>query len=90
MHRRIAIDWALSSMMPKAVPDAPLGLRAMQWYADADVETVATTVSPTRVATKKLFIIALHDLSTSLSAQRRYRLHSKVERIIYQEHRGKL
>jgi hypothetical protein len=28
MHRRIEIDWALSSMTPKAVPAAPLGLLA--------------------------------------------------------------
>jgi hypothetical protein len=32
MQRRIEIDCALSSMMPKAVPDAPLGARARQWY----------------------------------------------------------
>jgi hypothetical protein len=36
MQRRIEIDCALSSMMPKAAPDAPLGARARQWYADID------------------------------------------------------
>jgi hypothetical protein len=30
MHRRNEIHWALSSMMPKAVPVAPFGLRARQ------------------------------------------------------------
>ena len=47
MHRRIEIDWALSNMTPKAVPDAPLGARARQWYADADVDTAAAIVAPT-------------------------------------------
>jgi hypothetical protein len=44
MHRRIEIDCALSNMTPKAVPDAPLGARARQWYADADVDTAAAIV----------------------------------------------
>jgi hypothetical protein len=38
MHRRNEIDWALPSMTPKAVADTPLGLRARQCQADADVE----------------------------------------------------
>ena len=59
MHRRIEIDWALSSMTPKAVPDAPLGARARQWYADADVDTAAAIVAPTNIATRKRLMIAL-------------------------------
>jgi hypothetical protein len=31
---RIEIDWALSSMMPKAVPAAPLGVLARQCHAE--------------------------------------------------------
>ena len=62
MHRRIEIDCALSSMTPKAVPDAPLGALARQWYADADVETAAAIVAPTNAATKKRLMIALPDV----------------------------
>ena len=52
-HRRgvctgASSDWALSSMMPKAVPDAPLGARARQWYADADVDTAAADCCPNK------------------------------------------
>jgi hypothetical protein len=59
MHRRSEIDWALSSMMPKAVPDAPLGALARQWYADADVETAVAIATPTNAATKKRLIDCL-------------------------------
>ena len=59
MQRRIAIDCALSSMTPKAVPDAPLGALARQWYADADVDTAAVIVAPTNIATRKRLIIDL-------------------------------
>ena len=62
MHRRIEIDCALSSMTPKAVPDAPLGALARQWYADADVETAVAIVAPTNAATKKRLMIALPDV----------------------------
>jgi hypothetical protein len=62
MHRRSEIDWAVSSMMPKAVPVAPFGLRAKQWYADADVETAAAIADPTNIATRKRLMIALPDL----------------------------
>jgi hypothetical protein len=58
MHRRIEIDCALSKMTPKAVPDAPLGARARQWYADADVDTAAAIVAPTNIATRKRLMIA--------------------------------
>jgi hypothetical protein len=58
MHRRNEIDWALSSMTPKAVADTPLGLRARQWYADADVETAAASAAPTNIATRKRLMIA--------------------------------
>jgi hypothetical protein len=51
MHRRIEIDWALSSMTPKAVPVAPLGLLARQCHADADVEAAAI-VAPTNIAVR--------------------------------------
>ena len=43
-------------MMPKAVPDAPLGELARQWYADADVETAVAIATPTNAATKKRLI----------------------------------
>jgi hypothetical protein len=49
----IEIDWALSNMTPKAVPVAPLGLLARQCHADADVDTAATIVAPTNIATRK-------------------------------------
>jgi hypothetical protein len=62
MHRRSEIDWALSSMTPKAVPAAPLGLRARQCHADADVDTAAAIVAPTNAATKKRLMIALPDV----------------------------
>jgi len=58
MHRRIEIDCALSKMTPKAVPHAPLGARARQWYADADVDTAAAIVAPTNIATRKRLMIA--------------------------------
>ena len=57
MHRRIEIDCALSSMTPKAVPDAPLGALARQWYADADVETAVAIVAPTNIAMRKRLMI---------------------------------
>jgi hypothetical protein len=61
MHRRNEIDWALSSMTPKAVPDAPLGLLARQCHADADVEAAATIVTPTNIAiTKRLMLPSLN------------------------------
>ena len=59
MHRRIEIDWALSSMTPKAVPAAPFGLRARQCHADADVEAAATIADPIMTATKNRLMIAL-------------------------------
>ena len=62
MHRRIEIDWALSNMTPKAVPDAPLGLLARQCHADADVEAAAAIVAPTNIATRKRLMIALPDV----------------------------
>jgi hypothetical protein len=57
MHRRIEIDWALSSMTPNAVPAAPLGLRAKQCQADADVEAAAAIADPIMTATKKRLMI---------------------------------
>jgi hypothetical protein len=39
-------------MMPKAVPAAPLGLRAKQCHADADVEAAAAIADPMMTATK--------------------------------------
>jgi hypothetical protein len=62
MHRRKEIDWALPSMMAKAVPVAPLGLRAMQCQADADVDTAAAIVAPTNIATRKRLMSALPDV----------------------------
>jgi hypothetical protein len=56
MHRRSEIDWALSSMMPKAVPDAPLGARARQCHADADVEAAAAIIAPTNIAIRNRLI----------------------------------
>ena len=53
MHRRIEIDCALSSMTPKAVPAAPLGLLARQCHADADVEAAAAIADPIMTATNK-------------------------------------
>jgi len=50
MHRRNEIDCALSSITPKAVPAAPLGLLAIQCHADADVEAAAAIVAPTNIA----------------------------------------
>jgi hypothetical protein len=61
MHRRNEIDWALSSMTPKAVAEAPFGLRARQCHADADVDTPAATVAPTNIAMRKRLMIALPD-----------------------------
>ena len=58
MHRRIEIDCALSSMTPKAVPAAPLGLLARQCHADADVEAAAAIVAPTNIAMRKRLMIA--------------------------------
>ena len=57
MHRRIEIDWALSSMTPKAVPAAPLGLLARQCHADADVEAAAAIADPIMTATKNRLMI---------------------------------
>jgi hypothetical protein len=57
MHRRIEIDWALSSMTPKAVPAAPLGLLARQCHADADVEAAAAIVAPTNTAVRNRLMI---------------------------------
>ena len=57
MHRRIEIDCALSSMTPKAVPAAPLGLLARQCHADADVEAAAAIVAPTNIAMRKRLMI---------------------------------
>jgi hypothetical protein len=68
MHRRIEIDWALASMTPKAVPAAPLGLRARQCHADADVEAAAAIVVPSNIAMRKRLIIALLVAITSDSA----------------------
>ena len=62
MHRRIEIDWALSSMTPKSVPAAPLGLLARQCHADADVEAAAAIVAPTNIAMRKRLMIALPDV----------------------------
>jgi hypothetical protein len=59
MHRRSEIDWALSSMMPKAVPAAPFGLVARQCHAEADVETAAAIVAPINIAMRKRLMIAL-------------------------------
>jgi hypothetical protein len=70
MHRRIEIDWALSSMTPKAVPAAPLGLLARQCHADADVETAAAIVAPTNIATRKRLMIALPDVMNKTSLLR--------------------
>ena len=61
MHRRNAIDWALERKTPKAVPDAPLGARAMQCHADADVEAAAAIITPTNIAMRKRLTIALPD-----------------------------
>jgi hypothetical protein len=63
MHRRMAIPCALTRKTPKAAPEAPLGLLARQWNADADVDVVAAIVNPTRAATRKRAIVDLHDLS---------------------------
>jgi hypothetical protein len=70
MHRRIEIDWALSSMTPKAVPAAPLGLLARQCHADADVDTAAAIVAPTNIATRKRLMIALPDVMNKTSLLR--------------------
>jgi hypothetical protein len=59
MHRRSEIDWALSSMTPKAVPAAPFGLVARQCHAEADVETAAAIVAPINIAMRKRLMIAL-------------------------------
>jgi hypothetical protein len=59
MHRRNDIDCALSSMTPKAVPAAPLGLLARQCHAEADVEPAAAIVVPTSIAMRNRFMIAL-------------------------------
>jgi hypothetical protein len=59
MHWRNEIDWALASMTPKAVADTPLGLRARQCQADADVEAAAAIVAPADIAMRKRLIIAL-------------------------------
>ena len=61
MHRRNAIDWALERKTPKAVPDAPLGARAKQCHADADVEAAAAIITPTNVAMRKRLMIAIPD-----------------------------
>jgi hypothetical protein len=45
-------------MMPKALPDAPLGARARQCHADADVDTPAVIVAPTNIAMRKRLMIA--------------------------------
>jgi hypothetical protein len=58
MHRRSEIDWALSSMTPKAVPAAPFGLVARQCHAEADVETAAAIVAPINIAMRKRLMIA--------------------------------
>jgi len=62
MHRRNEIDWALSSMTPKAVPAAPFGLVAMQCHADADVEAAAAIIAPINIAMTKRPMIALPDV----------------------------
>jgi hypothetical protein len=62
MHRRSEIDWALSSMTPKAVPAAPFGLVARQCHAEADVETAAAIVAPINIAMRKRLMIALPDV----------------------------
>ena len=59
MQRRKEIDWALERKTPKAVADAPLGARARQWYADADVDTAAAIVAPTNITTRQRLMIAL-------------------------------
>jgi len=58
MQRRIASDCALSSMRAPAVPVAPLGARATQWYADADVEIAVAIAIPINVVAKKRLTIA--------------------------------
>jgi hypothetical protein len=62
MHRRNEIDCALSSMTPKAVAEAPFGLRARQCHADADVDTAAAIVAPTNITMRKRLTITLPDL----------------------------
>jgi hypothetical protein len=57
MHRRNEIDCALSSMTPKAVPDAPLGLLAKQCHADAELETAAVIAAPTNIVMKNRFML---------------------------------
>jgi len=47
-------------MIPKALPAAPLGARARQCHADAEVDAPAVIVAPTNSAMRKrLVIIAL-------------------------------
>jgi hypothetical protein len=62
MHRRNEIDWALSSMTPNAVAEAPFGLRARQCHADADVDAAATIIPPTNIAMRKRLMISLPDV----------------------------
>ena len=62
-HYAPGLSWALSSMMPKAVPAAPLGLLARQCHADADVETAAAIVAPINIAIRKRPMIALPEVS---------------------------
>jgi hypothetical protein len=45
-------------MRAPAVPIAPLGARATQWYADADVEIAVAIAIPINVAAKKRLTIA--------------------------------
>jgi hypothetical protein len=58
MQRRIESDCALSSMRAPAVPVAPLGARATQWYADAEVEIAVAIAIPINVAPKTRIKIA--------------------------------
>src|SRR5215831_19414226 len=45
-------------MRAPAVPVAPLGARATQWYADAEVEIAVAIAIPINVAAKKRLTIA--------------------------------
>jgi hypothetical protein len=51
-------------MRPTAVPDTPLGLRAKQCHADADVEAAAAIAEPTMTATKNRRITHLQPSTT--------------------------
>jgi hypothetical protein len=63
MQRRSEIDCALSRMIPKAAPVAPLGAVARQCHADADVETAAAITAPANKAMKSRLIIAPYEFN---------------------------